>query len=293
MTSETIILPKGRIVAGNPTDWKPAKDGNGNLKVSKKTGEQLMSNWIYLAIPKQDFINHVWQKMVAVASTVYRNAPNVHPDQYMNDGFAWKIIDGDSSFPPKKKPNSTPYNQREGHAGHYIIKISTSAFLPDTVVFQNGAYHKLEPGQIKTGDYIVAAVMLSVRNDANGAGLYWNPAKYELVELGNYIEGGSDGDDNPVTIFGDAQTRSHTGFQGTLPPAGGQQPMAPAPTMPQQPMAPAPMMPQQPIPPAHDFVQNAMGNGVQTAVQQPQSTYPMGATTVTPATGFPSDLPQR
>lgn len=216
--STEILLPKGRIVAGNPMDWLPVKDDKGANKLDKN-GNVLHSNWIYLAIPKQDFINVVWPVLVAEAMKVYRNAANIHPDNYENDGFAWKIINGDSPYPPKKKPNSEPYNKREGYPGCYVIKLTTYAFLPDTVVFQNGAYRKLEKGQVKCGDYIVTKAEIDTRSDNNGMGMYWNPVIYELVEIGTYIAG-SEGGRDPNQALGDASTRTHQGFQGVLPTAG-------------------------------------------------------------------------
>ena len=274
MAIENLIL-SGRIVAGNTTNWEAVKDDNNQPKIGK-SGEPLFSNWIYLAVPKQDFLTNVWPQIVQEAVKVYPNAVNVHPDNYEQDGFAWKIINGDSPYPPKKKPNAAPYNQREGFAGNYIIKISTFAFLPDTVVFQNGAYRKLEAGQVKTGDFINANVKLETRSDRNGMGFYWNPNGYELTAIGEAISGGGEGG-NPNNLFGDASQRTG-GFQGVLPTAGG--------------VAPA-----MPVAPAHDLVQNVMGvpqapqlSAAPAMPQQPQ--LPQAAVgTVAPATSFPTNIP--
>lgn len=268
MTIENLKLPKGRIVSGNPAKWEQAVDYHTKQKKLDKNGNPLMQNWVHVAIPKQDFINEVWPQMVQEAATKYPNATQIHPDNYLNDRFAWKVIDGDS--PLCAEGSKVPYNQREGFPGHYIIKLSTYAFCPDTVVFQNGAYRKIDQSQIKTGDYIVCSVKLEAHSDKNG-GLYWNPNIYELVELGTAISSGEGGGD-PNKLLGDASTRTG-GFQGQLPQAGQVTPQLPqshAPLAPVHTQA-APQMPtglpqQAPaahpsnqVQPAHDFVQNAMG----------------------------------
>lgn len=308
MTIENLKLPKARIVSGNPARWEQAKDYHTKQPKLDKNGNPLMQNWVHVAIPKQDFINEVWPQMVQEAATKYPNATQIHPDNYLNERFAWKVIDGDSPLCPEG--SKVPYNQREGFPGHYIIKLSTYAFCPDTVVFQNGAYRKIDESQVKTGDYIVCSVKLEAHSDKNG-GLYWNPNIYELVELGTAISSGEGGGD-PNKLLGDASSRTG-GFQGQLPQAGQvtpqvlpQAPVA-APVaylMPRQPTFIPPMPqapaahPSNPIQPAHDFVQNAMG------VQQPfaqgeqvnQSAMPqlptapqMVGATAAPATSFPGN----
>lgn len=283
MTIENLKLREVRIVSGNPTGWEQAKDYHSGELQFDKTGQPKMQNWVHVAMPKQRFFDEVWPLMVQEAMAKYPNAGQIHPDNYDNDRFAWKIINGDSPLcPPKSK---VPYNTREGYPGHYIIKLSTHAFCPDTVVFQNGAYRKIDANQIKTGDYIDASVTLMAHADKDG-GLYWNPNIYELVKLGQAIV--TAGASDPNKLLGDASQRTG-GFQGQLPQAG-----QVAQHLPQLPntSAPAgvatglPMMgnlnnghmtapalaaplPQQGsyapvntghIQPAHDFVQNVMGH---------------------------------
>lgn len=242
MTIENLKLPKARIVAGNPTKWEQSVDYHTKQKKSDKNGQPLFQNWVNLAIPKQDFVNQVWPQMVQEAAKVYPNAANVHPDQYLSDRFAWKVIDGDSALTPEN--SKIPYNQREGYPGHYVIKVSTYAFCPDTVVYQNGAYRKLEDGQIKTGDYVITSIRLEAHADKNG-GLYWNPNIYELVELGTAISSGEGGGD-PNKLLGDASVRTHAGFTGQLPVAGAT--IQPVPQIPPQPVT-MQGFPQQPVAP--------------------------------------------
>lgn len=259
MTIENLKLPKARIVSGNPARWEKAKNYHTKQPKLDKNGQPLFQNWVHLAVPKQEFIDQVWPQMVQEAATKYPNATQIHPDNYLNDRFAWKVIDGDSPLCPDN--SKTPYNVREGYPGHYIVKLSTYAFCPDTVVFQNGAYLKIDESQVKTGDYLVCSVKLEAHADKDG-GLYWNPNIYELVELGTAISSGEGGGD-PNKLLGDASQRTG-GFQGQLPQAGQvapspqQLPAAPtAAPMPQQ-ASHAPASPQ-PVQPAHDFVQGAMG----------------------------------
>lgn len=263
MAIDNLKLPKSRIVSGNTTLWEQAVDYHTKQKKTDKNGNPLMQNWVHLAIPKQDFITHVWPHMVQEAMTKYPNASQIHPDQYLNDRFAWKVIDGDSPLCPEG--SKVPYNQREGFPGHYIIKLSTYAFCPDTVVYQNGMYQKVDKSQVKTGYYVVATVKVEAHADKNG-GLYWNPNIYELVEIGQVIAGEGGGD--PNKLLGDAGTRTHAGFQGQLPPAGAAPQITPQVTptpvyhqqppvtthLPQQPQYAAPQ-----VTPAHDYVQNALG----------------------------------
>lgn len=246
MAIDNLLLPKGRVVSGNPASWEQATDYHTKQVKVDKNGQPLMQNWCHIAIPKADFLAKVWPIMVQEAMKTNPNAANVHPDNYLSDKFAWKVINGDS--PMCAEGSKTPYNQREGFPGHYIIKLSTYAFAPGVVVYQNGAYHRLNESQIKTGDYVVASVKLEAHAEKSG-GLYWNPNVYELVELGGALSSGESGG-NPQTLLGDASTRSYAGFQGTLPVATMQAPAAPvappaAPQMPQQMQPMAPQMPQQ------------------------------------------------
>lgn len=327
MTIENLYIERARLVTGKTTSWEPVKDDNTGLQKMSSTGNPLFSNWCYLAVPKQYFIEKIWPTLVQEAALVYPNAVNIHPDNYEEDRFfSWKIINGDSPYPPAKKPESKPYNQRTGFAGHYIIKCTKYGFCPDTSAFVNGRWQKLDESQIKIGDYFDVVLKIEAHK-GQSPGLYISAEGYQLVEIGEAIASESSGD--PSKLFG----QNGKTLQGVLPqvgapaisaaPAGqmglpqspqpvtGAMPTAPvAPVMPHA-VNPAPSMPatttaypsNPPAAPAHDFVQNALTGsavpqqfapiaGVPTLPSAPAQSIPVA----TPATTFPGNgipgLPQ-
>ena len=279
MTLECFKLPAGRIVGGDPNKFEQASDFYSKQPKVDKNGQSIKEHRIDLAIPKNEFMQNVWPYIIQEVAKIYPQYANANPEQLQMTRFAWKIIDGDSSACPQG--SNVPYNTRDGYKGCYVVKIRTSAFCPSTYKFENGAYRKVEAGEVKTGDYVVASVNLTVHTEKDG-GIYWNPNAYELVGYGQAIKGSINAD--PMKLFGGqapavpagASAAPISSAPGTAPMPMPQSPM-PMPQSPMgMPMAPAaPAMPQQsaaPMPaPAYDFVNNAQGMSMP---QQPQS--PMG-----------------
>ena len=276
MSIENFNMPVGRIVSGNPTSWEDAVDYHTKQKKLNADGTPRKENRVSIAYPKQEFLEKVWPYVLQEVAKIYPQHANVHPDQCEMSRFAWKVINGDSPNCPQN--SQVPYNTREGYPGCYIVKISTSAFLPGTFKFENGAYRKIEANEVKCGDYVVANLTITAHNEKDG-GLYWNPNGYELVGYGTEIKGS--GGANPMAMFGGATHQLPAGASLTpisSAPATAQMPTAmpaaqPAPMSAPMPMptaaptvqpaampAPAPMAQPAAMPaPAYDFVNNAQG----------------------------------
>lgn len=224
MSIENFNMPVGRIVSGNPTSWEDAVDYHTKQKKLNDEGTPRKENRVSIAYNKQEFLDKVWPYILQEVGKVYPQYGNMHPDQCEMSRFAWKVINGDSPNCPQG--SQVPYNTREGYPGCYIVKISTSAFLPGTFKFENGAYRKVEPNEVKCGDYIVANLTITAHNEKDG-GLYWNPNGYELVGYGTEIKGS--GGANPMAMFGGATHQ--------LPAGASLTPISSAPTTAQMPMA--------------------------------------------------------
>lgn len=282
----TGVVP-GRLVWGNP-----AKSKNKTRRNPVTNAEEVVmgpdgtpaQQWAFgVAFPKDHFQQNIYPALAQEAATAF---PNGVPPR-----FAWKFKDGDGV-----DSKGQPFSNREGHAGHYVLTVSTEAFAPPIYKLVNGVYQQLQPHQIKCGDYVALGLVIKY-NGATGTnmpGLYVNPQAIELVGYGAEIV--SAGSVDPNAVFGGKQYQLPAG--ATLQPMvaqGGaampgmtqtagmpmQQPMMgqpgnPAMGMPMgnvQPVAQPQMMPAQGMlagngafpsngqmpPPAHDFVQNAMG----------------------------------
>lgn len=284
MTIENFKMPAGRIVGGNPTAFDIATDFYTKQQKLDKNSQPVKEHRIDLAIPKAEFLQNVWPYIVQEVAKVYPQYANAHPDQLNMTRFAWKIINGDS--PECPQGSNVPYNTREGYAGCYVIKIRTSAFCPSTYKFENGAYRKVEDNEVKTGDYVVSSLNITVHKEKDG-GIYWNPNAYELVGYGTAIKGSQGGD--PMKLFGGQASAVPAGASATpisAAPVTAQMPGTVIGTAPMSPMTPqampTPVAPQavmpapavatpQPMPaPAYDFVANAGMPQAQPAPVAPQ-----------------------
>jgi hypothetical protein len=271
MTIENLRTPLGRLVGGNPAIKQQVTDFYTKQPKLDQAGQPIDEYRCEVAFPKKEFLEQIWPLINQEVSANYPQYANIHPDQYENSKFSWKVINGDSPACPKG--SSVPYNAREGYPGNYIIKIRTSAFAPSIFKFENGAYRKIENNEIKTGDYVAVNLNVTCHKENDG-GLYWNPNGFELVAYGKEIKGGAGG--NPEEMFG-RQTYNLPQGASTMPVSSAPQ-AAPMPTvMPQAPQAPqaAPVaqaaqvaMPTAMPAPAYDFVQNA---GMPQAPQAPQA----------------------
>lgn len=259
MAIEKLRTPLGRLVGGNPAVEQKVTDFYTKQAKLDQAGQEIKEWRCEVAFPKKDFIEQIWPLINQEVSANYPQYANMHPDNYENSKFSWKVINGDSPACPKG--SNVPYNTREGYPGNYIVKIRTTAFAPQIFKYENGAYRQISANEIRTGDY-VAVNLNVVCHKENDGGLYWNPNGFELVAYGKEIKSAAGG--NPEEMFG-RQTYTLPQGASTMPvssaPVTAQMPTA----MPQAPMAqpapmpaPAPMAQPAPMPaPAYDFVANA------------------------------------
>lgn len=287
MSIEKFKMPVGRIVGGNVTLWEDAIDYHTKQKKLNADGTPRKEHRVSIAYPKQEFLDKVWPYVLQEVGKIYPQYANVHPDQCEMSNFAWKVINGDSPNCPQG--SQVPYNVRDGYAGCYVVKFSTSAFLPSTFKYENNDWREIDPKEVRCGDYVIANVTITAHNEKAG-GLYWNPNAYELVYYGKEIKTSNVG--NPKDMFGGDRNYQMPAGASLTPissaPATAQMPMAQPTAMPtampaaQPAQAPMPMPTAapavQPAPmpaPAYDFVNNAQG------VQPAQA--PMGMPQAAPA----------
>lgn len=250
MTNKVDLLtPVGRMVQGHPMEQQTT-DHKGNPLVTKtgpNIGKPRVAYFFAIAIPKND---PQWpafkQQIDAIAQASYPAG------EWQRPGFAWKIVDGDSTIPNEN--GGVPANM-EGFPGNWVIRCS-GGFEPK-VYTAGGASQIVDKTQIKRGDYVRA--YLSVKsNDQSGsqAGIYLNPNMVEFVGYGQEIVTGPSGEQ----VFGGAPAALPPGASATpLAPTTTiaqpqqQQTMAPPPVQQQQTMAPPPPV-QQTVAPAPDFL---------------------------------------
>ena len=264
MSIENLRTPLGRLVGGNPAVKQQVTDFYTKQPKLDQAGQPIDEYRCEVAFPKKEFLEQIWPLINQEVSANYPQYANIHPDQYENSKFSWKVINGDSPACPKG--SNVPYNTREGYPGNYIVKIRTSAFAPSIFKFENGAYRKIENNEIKTGDYVAVNLNVTCHKENDG-GLYWNPNGFELVAFGKEIKGAAGG--NPEEMFGrqtynlpqGASTMpvssAPTQMPTAMPQAPQIMPTAPVAQPTPMPAAPMPQAPQVMPAPAYDFVQNA------------------------------------
>jgi len=227
----------GRIVFGHPGETRDKKK-DGQPVLDQTTQQPIKQTVFGVAFPKAEFDQHIKPWLEYEAGTTFSNGI---PPQ-----FAWKYVDGDRADAPwnqQRNQAGTPYNQRPGYAGHYVLTFSTELpGMPQMFVLNNGAYFQIGKDQIKCGDYVRIKVNAKAHG-GNSPGLYVNPMLLEKVGDGEAIQtGGGAGD--PMAAFGGQAAQLPPGVSA---PTVGQPPAAPAPQTPQQP-AYAPPAPQAPAP---------------------------------------------
>lgn len=277
----------GRIVWGNPLNGRKKTDNNNNV-ILGDDGQPIMQWAFGVAFPKNESGGLI-QAMQQEAASVF---PNGIPNN-----FAWKLKDGDGLDDQGK-----PMANREGHAGNYILAISTEAFAPKCVRLNGNTYSEMMEG-IKTGDYVRVALNLKAHAGKQGVrgsvpGLYVNPQLIEFIGYGEAIIAGPD----PMAVFG--------GQHVALPPGASAVPTASGPMPGQQPMqgvmpvnpSQQPGMPMGSVPGAVPQgmqpvastvpVQTAYPSSGQPVAQQPQPGYPANPMPGNAPAGVPGAVQQ-
>jgi hypothetical protein len=219
------LTPVGRIVQGHPMH---AQDKNMNGQpLTDKNGNSRVNYFMGVAFSKSDpavaeEFGKLWGLFQQAAQSGFPGG------QYNAPGFSWKLIDGDSL-----DAQGQPYSNREGFAGHYIIRFN-SGFAPKCYT-AGGARQIVDPEELKRGYYVRVYGSVVGNNNHQKPGIYVNMNMVELVGYGDVISSGPDGE----SIFG--------GQAAAMPAGVSQTPVAPATPMQQPGMGmPQPQQPQQP-----------------------------------------------
>jgi len=184
--------PVGRIVWGHPLNPREKmKDGAKVLKDGVP-----VKQWSFgVAFTKPEFEAQIWPHLASETAKMYSNG--VPPN------FSYKYKDGDDSRPTwNNGKQGKPLSERPGHAGHYILTVTTELQAPSVVRFDNGVYKEVLPNQIKCGDYVAMTIIAKVHSGET-PGLYINPGVVVHAFEGDAIDGGGF-DIDPTQSFGAA-----------------------------------------------------------------------------------------
>lgn len=179
----SLTTPVGRVVQGELWKAREVKDNKGVVKLDA-LGQPLKNYFFAIAIAKQPGHTH-WAN-TDWGAQIWAEGNRAHPNFAPHPTFSWKIEDGDSVVPNKKGKKNC---DREGHAGHWILKLSSN-FPIDKTYNANGTA-PMPPEAFKPGHYV--QVSLSVKgNTGDTPGVYLNPQMVALSGYGTEIESGPD-----------------------------------------------------------------------------------------------------
>ena len=261
-----ITTPVGRLVSGHPMVSHPVTDDKTGLpKMQRDNVTPQVSFYFGLAIAKAPGETH-WNQ-TEWGAKIFNEALAAWPNgETQQPTFSWKITDGDSTVPNKKMKKPC---DREGYPGHWIIHVSNGFPIK---CFNRGNYEPTQQIQqkemIKPGDYCRAVITVASNKSTQTAGMYLNPALFEMYQAGIEIQTESSVDA--------ASTLGATAAQ--LPAGAMVDPNVPAPVQTQQPAPVQTQQMQQPAP-----------------VQTQQMAPAPGTTTIAPATDLltPAAAPMR
>lgn len=236
---QEFLSPVGRMVQGNPFE-KQTKDHQGRpltVKTGANAGQPTQRYFIAVAFAKND------PAFPAFYALLHNAARAGFPTLFDAQGnclardFSFKVADGDSTA--ISKPGETPNAQKEGFAGHWVVKFSSS-FPPR--VFYTGKYAAHEaiqdPNVLRRGYYVRVAGTVEGNGQNDKPGIYVNLSLVEFAGIGPEITSGPDAN----SIFGGNAAALPQGAQPLPMNAGNGQPaMMPgmqAPQQYQQPMQP-------------------------------------------------------
>lgn len=262
------LLPTGRIVGGHPMTKSAVKDERTGAPKLDSLGNQRMSTYFGIAIPKAGETH--WNQTQWGALIWNEGAAGFPRGEYQSPTFAWKITDGDSGIPNKK--GRIP-NQQEGYAGHWVLNISTELEPPkcyklvQNPLNPNGAVALQEltsEKQLKKGDYGRVSLVVKANCDKNGnaqtPGVYLNPTGFCMDKEGDEIVSESSVHVDAAAAFGGTVMAPAM----TPPPSAPVTPVMPnhtymAATPPPPPSAPAAMTPPPPPSAPRTYQLNGFG----------------------------------
>lgn len=290
------ISPPGRLLQGEVLGAQ-TKDNKGQqltVKTGPNKGAPTQRAFIAVGFPKTQAA--WWQEQAPPHANgqpntfwqdIYNTARSGYPQHFNPDGsckhprMAFKVMDGDGV-----DDNGTPNNTKEGFAGHWVVKFSSS-FIPQAIM--NGAtLNPNDPVQkdaIKRGYWVRVLGNMAPNIGSEVPGVYINHNGVEFIAYAEEIKSGPSA----------AAAFAANAYTGPLPPGATLAPPTPTATpsmpgaavpgipgvpampssmpAPQMPAMPAPAgvpmpgapaaMPAMPAPagvqPNHAFVQGAIG----------------------------------
>jgi len=181
----TLTTPVGRIVQGELWKGREKKDDKTGAVIIDPVTQQPAKNWFFaIAIAKQP--GHTHWSQTDWGQQIWAEGHRAHPQFAPHPTFSWKIEDGDSVIPNKKGKKNC---DREGHPGHWILKLSSNFAITDT--WDANGKNRMDPAAFKTGHYV--QVHMSVKGNTGASpGVYLNPLMVALSGYGTEIAGGPD-----------------------------------------------------------------------------------------------------
>lgn len=246
------ITPMGRIVQGSPLE-PSTTDSQGKpltIKTGPNAGQPRTNFFIAVAIPKNDPGWPAFKALLDQESRAgYPQHHNAQTGQCTHPRFTQKISDGDGV-----DANGQPNSAKEGFAGHWVVKFSSS-YAPK--LFHKGQLLN-EKTAIKRGDWVRVAGNAAANIGSDVPGLYLNHNGIELLYQGDAIVSGPDAGAMfaaapaaalPLPPGARAVTLGH-GTPAPFPAAPGGIPMPPVMQAPPPPVAHMPPPPPVMAPPA-------------------------------------------
>lgn len=227
----------GRLVQGSlyTGDTKDDKGQPFLYATGKNIGQPYTKYWFNVAFKKTQarWQDEAWGALAFAAGKF------AWPQgQWERDGFAWKVIDGDSAVPNSE--GNIP-REKEGFPGHWVVRFG-GTMAPRVARYLEGDAEPRfihDDGAVKLGDYVQVNGSVEGNKSQKTPGVYVNYSVVCLVGYGDPI--------TPSMSLTDAGfTRDGLPPEASAIPKGA--PALNAPPAPSVPIAAAPASPPAPIP---------------------------------------------
>jgi hypothetical protein len=228
--AEKLLFPIGRLLWGSLYEAR-TKDFDGNdlvIKTGLDAGKPTSNYQFGVAFKKSHPGEQWWE--TPWGQVIFKVGATDFPQQYQQNGFAWKVTDGDSTG--FKKNGTKPINTLTGHAGHWVVSFKSN--FPPKITTDNGSKQLVEVGAVKNGYFVQVYGSVAGNGNRNNPGVFVN---HEVVNYAAWGEEIYTGVDPSAVGFGGALPPGAS----AIPPAGSFNPAVPA--APGMPAAPAPAMP--------------------------------------------------